>query len=137
MRKGFTLMELMIVIVILGGLAAIIMPNLMGTADKAKNKLVCVQMKNIKETLKLFKMDQGNYPTTSEGIESLITNPDVDKYKNYPTGSYFEDKKLPKDSWGNKFIYINKGGTIELISFGSDKVEGGDVKDIFLSKCIQ
>ncbi len=138
MRKGFSLIELMIVIVILGLLAAMVMPNLTGKGAEAKAKLVCVSMKSLYNgPLDMFKVDNGSYPTTEEGLKALVTNPDPDKYPNYSTNGYLKDSKLPKDSWGREFIYINDDGEIELISLGADGKEGGkgEAKDIKLSEC--
>ena len=115
-------MELMVVIIILGLLAAFVLPNLTGKSDEAKDKLVCIQMKSIAQTLKMFKLDTSSYPTTEEGLKIL-----VDK-------KYFEDAKLPKDAWGNEFIYIATDGVFDLVSFGADKKENS-ADDIYLSKC--
>lgn len=122
MKKAFSLMELMVVIIILGLLAAFVLPNLTGKSDEAKDKLVCIQMKSIAQTLKMFKLDTSSYPTTEEGLKIL-----VDK-------KYFEDAKLPKDAWGNEFVYISTEDAFDLVSFGSDKKENTP-DDIYLSKC--
>ena len=137
MKKGFTLIEIMIVIVILGLLASLVVPNLMGQSEKAKKKLVCVQMKTIKDSLKNFKLEEGRYPTTEEGLMALIKNPNPAKYKSYPKDGYLDSKTLPKDSWGNDFIYVNNNGNIDIISLGADGKEGGnnENKDIRLSEC--
>ncbi|MDX1808599.1 MAG: type II secretion system major pseudopilin GspG [Sulfurospirillaceae bacterium] len=137
-KKAFTLIELMIVIVILGLLAGLVMPNLTEKGEEAKRNLVCIQMKSIYNgALDMFKINNSVYPTTSEGLEALITNPDPEKYSNYASGGYFKDGKLPKDSWGNNFIYTNNNGIIELVSLGADKKEGGEgyASDIKLSEC--
>ncbi len=137
-RKAFSLIELMIVIVILGLLAAMVMPSLTGKGEEAKRNLVCVQMKSIYNgSLDMFKVNNSMYPTTSEGLEALASNPDPEKYSNYSTSGYFKDSKLPKDSWGNNFIYINDDGKVEIISLGADKKEGGEdeAKDIKMSEC--
>ena len=137
-KSGFTLIELMIVIVILGLLAAMVVPNLTGKGEEAKRKLVCVQMKSIYNgALDMFKMDNSSYPTTEEGLEALVKNPDPQKYPNYSQSGYFKDNKLPKDSWGRKFIYINNDGKVELVSLGADGKEGGTKEnaDIKLSQC--
>ena len=126
-RCGFSLIELMIVIVILGLLAAMVMPALTGKGEEAKRDLVCVQMKSIYDNaLDMYKLKNSVYPTTEEGLK-LLTEGDA----------YFKDGKMPKDSWGQEFIYINDDGAIELISFGADKKEGGkdEGKDIKLSEC--
>ena len=138
MRKGFTLIELMIVIVILGLLAAMVMPSLTGKGEEAKRSLVCVQMKSIYNgALDMFKISNSVYPSTEEGLEALASNPDEDKYPNYSTSGYFKDNKMPKDSWGSKFIYINDDGIVELISLGADRKEGGkdEASDIKMSEC--
>ncbi|RUM47289.1 MAG: type II secretion system protein GspG, partial [Desulfocapsa sp.] len=106
--------------------------------EEAKRDLVCVEMKSIYNgALDMFKINNSVYPTTKEGLEALITNPDKEKYSNYSPNGYFKDSKLPKDSWGSDFIYINDGGKIELISLGADKKEGGlnEAKDIKMSGC--
>lgn len=136
-RNGFSLMELMIVIVILGLLASFVMPNILGQSEKAKVGLVCTQMESIKNTLRMFKVDNGMYPTTEEGLMALSKNPSEKKYKNYAEGSYFTDGLLPRDSWGNNFVYLNEDGNIEIISLGADGVEGGkdEGADITLTNC--
>jgi general secretion pathway protein G len=122
MKKAFSLMELMVVIIILGLLAAFVLPNLTGQSDKAKDKIVCIQMKSISQTLKMFKLDTSAYPQTEEGLNILIEK------------KYFEDGKSPKDSWGNNFVYIQTEDSFELVSMGSDKKEGTQ-DDIYYSKC--
>ena len=130
-------MELMIVIIILGLLATLVMPNVIGKGEQAKRKLVCVQMKNITESAKMFKIDIGHYPSTEEGIKALITNPDEEQYLDYPRHGYIESKKVPKDPWNHPYIYLYEEGEIELISLAADGKEGGedDDKDILFSKC--
>jgi general secretion pathway protein G len=137
MRKAFTLIEIMIVIVILGLFASLVVPNLIGQSEQAKEKLVCVQMKSLKNALDSFKIQEGNYPTTEEGLKALIQNPNPQKYKNYPKGGFLGSKKLPKDPWGGDYIYVNNNGNIDIISLVADKKEGGigENKDIRLSEC--
>ncbi len=136
-RGAFSLMELMIVIIILGLLASLVLPNLMGTAEKAKRDLVCIQMKGVGEVLDRFKLDNGVYPSTEEGLHALIENPSEEKYPDYDNHGYVAKKNLPKDSWKNEFVYINMGSTIDLISLGADRKEGGedDASDIRFSEC--
>lgn len=137
-RKAFSLIELMIVIVILGLLAAMVMPSLTGKGEEAKRNLVCVQMKSIYNgSLDMFKINNSMYPSTAEGLEALIKNPDEEKYPNYSLSGYFKDSKLPKDSWGSNFIYLNTAGVVEIISLGADKKEGGkdEALDIKMSEC--
>ena len=85
----------------------------------------------------MFSLDNGSYPDTEEGFAALLSNPDAEKYPNYRAKPYL--KKLPKDSWRTAFIYIKKGDDIEIISFGSDRKEGGEDngKDILFSQCNQ
>jgi general secretion pathway protein G len=137
-RNAFSLIELMIVIVILGLLAAMVMPSLTGKGEEAKRNLVCVQMKSIyNASLDMFKLDNSVYPSTSEGLEALVKNPDSERYTSFSPSGYFKDGKIPKDSWGRDFVYINDDGRIELISLGADKKEGGknEAKDIKMSEC--
>jgi len=137
-RSAFTLMELMIVIVILGLLAGLVLPNIMGKGEDAKRKLVCIQMQNISEALKSFKFDNGRYPQTEEGLAALLQNPDEESYKNYATGGYLDGEHEPKDPWKNSYIYINTDdGSFNLISLGADGKEGGsgNDKDITLVEC--
>ncbi len=137
MRKGFSLIEIMIVIIILGLLASLVLPNLIGQSDEAKKKLVCIQMKSIAESLKTFKLYNGTYPTTEEGLEALIKNPDPEKYPEYPSQGFLDEGKLPKDPWGGKYIYTYENGDFNLISLGADGKEGGEAenKDITYESC--
>ena len=135
LRAGFSLIELLIVIVILGGLVAVVAPGLMDAADGAKRDTVCLKMNDLGKRLDMFKLDNGNYPETEEGFQALLSNPDAEKYPNYRAKPYL--KKLPKDSWKTPFVYINKGSEFELISFAADRKEGGEEsnKDILFSEC--
>jgi general secretion pathway protein G len=135
LRAGFSLIELLIVIVILGGLVAVVAPGLMDAADEAKRDTVCLKMNDLGKRLDMFKLDNGTYPETEEGFEALLSNPDPDKYPNYRAKPYL--KEMPKDAWKTPFIYINKGDTFELISFAADRKEGGEEsnRDILFSEC--
>jgi general secretion pathway protein G len=136
MRNAFSLLELLVVIVILGILAAFVAPNLIGAGERAKRDLVCSQMSNVAQALKMFKLDNGSYPDTEEGLQALLSNPDEEKYPNYSTHPYVE--KMPKDSWRNTFTYLKTDdGGFELVSFGADRKEGGsgEAADIYYSRC--
>lgn len=135
LRAGFSLIELLIVIVILGGLVAVVAPGLMDAADGAKRDTVCLKMNDLKKRFDMFKLDNGNYPETEEGFEALLSNPDADKYPNYRAKPYL--KKMPKDSWKTPFVYVRKGSELEIISFSADRKEGGEdsQKDILFSEC--
>lgn len=136
-RGAFTLIEIMVVIIILGLLAAFVVPNITGKSEEAKQKLVCVQMKSLNESLKMFKVDNGSYPSSEEGLKALIANPDPDTYTMYSESGYIDAKKLPMDPWNHPYIYVNTDDQIELISLGSDGKEGGtdSEKDQKLSEC--
>ncbi len=135
LRVGFSLIELLIVIVILGGLVAVVAPGLMDSADQAKRDTVCLKMNDLKKRLDMFKLDNGNFPETEEGFEALLSNPDEDKYPGYRAKPYL--KKRPKDAWKTPFLYVNKGSEVEIISFAADRKEGGEEnnKDILFSAC--
>jgi len=135
MRHAFSLLELLVVILILGILAAFVAPNLIGAGEKAKRDLVCTQMASVGQALKMFKLDNGTYPDTEEGLQALMKNPDPDKYPNYSPKPYLE--KLPKDSWKQPFVYLKKGDDFDLISLGADRKEGGEGEgaDIYYSRC--
>ena len=137
MTKAFSLIELMIVIIILGLLASLVMPNLIGQSEQAKIKLTCVQMHSLSNAVKSFKIANGSYPTTSEGLKALISNPDSSVYTSYPSGGFIDGKKLPTDPWKNPYIYIKTTGSFDVISLGADKKEGGSNEDgdIKLSSC--
>jgi len=134
-KRAFTLLELLVVILILGLLAAFVVPNIIGASDKAKRDLVCSQMGSISSALDMFKMDNGMYPDTEEGLKALVSNPDSDKYPAYSSKPYM--KRVPKDSWGQPIQYVKTGNGFDLISFGADRKEGGDgdAADIKYSQC--
>jgi len=136
-RSGFTLIEIMIVIIILGLLASLVMPNLVGKSEEAKQKLVCVQMKSISQALKMFKVDNGSYPDTEEGLDALISNPDEEKYPNYSKNGYLDNKNTPLDPWKRKFVYIKTEDSFDIISLGADGKEGGESEnaDVKFSQC--
>jgi len=135
LRSGFSLIELLIVIVILGGLVAVVAPGLMDSADQAKRDTVCLKMNDLGKRLDMFKLDNGVYPDTEEGFEALLSNPDAEKYPNYRAKPYL--KKMPSDSWKTPFIYIKTPEGFELISFAADRKEGGEEnnRDILFSEC--
>jgi len=134
-KNAFSLLELLVVILILGILAAAVVPRVVGAGDKAKRDLVCVNMKSAANALDMFKLDNGIYPETEEGFEALQTNPDSDKYPNYSSAAYLKD--VPKDSWRTKMVYIKTGNTFDIISYGADRREGGtdESADIKFTGC--
>lgn len=128
-NKGFTLIELMVVIVILGILAAIIAPKIIGRTDEAKVTEAKVQIKNLETALKLYKLDNGVYPSTEQGLDALVKKPVTGTIpRNWREGGYLEKKKTPLDPWSNRFVYVSPGvnGDYDIISYGADGVRGGE-----------
>ena len=128
-EQGFTLIELMVVIVILGVLAGLIIPRVMGRPDEARQAKAKIQMESMETALKLYKLDNGNYPTTEQGLKALVEAPTVGTLpRNWRAGGYLEKGKVPKDPWGNDFVYISPGthSDFDLICMGKDGEPGGE-----------
>jgi general secretion pathway protein G len=128
-QAGFTLIELMVVIVILGVLAGLIIPRIMGRPDEARQAKARIQMEALESALKLYKLDNGSYPTTEQGLNALVEAPTVGNIpKNWRQGGYLEKSKVPKDPWGNDFIYLSPGnhGDFDLTCLGADGEPGGE-----------
>ena len=128
-RRGFTLIELMVVIVILGILAGLIVPRIMSRPEQAKKLKARMQIESIATALKLYKLDNGEYPTTEQGLQALVEQPaSGNAPKNWRKGGYLEKGKVPKDPWGNDFVYLSPGinDDFDLISYGADGVSGGE-----------
>lgn len=131
-RRGFTLIELMVVIVILGILAGLIVPRIMGRPEQAKQLKARMQIESISTALKLYKLDNGGYPTTEQGLQALVDQPASGNIpKNWRKGGYLEKGKVPKDPWGNDFIYLSPGihDDFDLIAYGADGSAGGEEKN--------
>ncbi len=129
---GFTLIEIMVVIVILSMLAILVGPKIIGRTDDAKIADAKIQIKNLETALKLYKLDNGVYPATEQGLQALVEKPAAGVIpKNYREGGYLENKRVPKDPWDNDYIYISPGehGDYDLSSLGADGVRGGEQKD--------
>jgi len=126
---GFTLIELMVVIVILGILVSFIAPRLMGRPDEAKQVKARIQMESLETAIKLYKLDSGIYPTTEQGLQALVEQPQTGTLpKKWRKGGYLEKGKVPKDPWGNEFVYLSPGvhHDYDIISYGADGVPGGE-----------
>ncbi len=126
-QDGFTLIEIMVVVVILGILAAIVVPNIMDAPDKARITKAKQDLRVIESALDLYKLDNFNYPSSQQGLEALVMQPSGDPpAPNWKPGGYI--KSLPKDPWGNPYQYLYPGthGEIDLFSFGADGKPGGD-----------
>lgn len=128
--RGFTLIELMVVLVILGVLAALIAPKIMDRPDEARIVAARQDIATLIQSLKMYRLDNIRYPTTEQGLQALVTKPTIDPLpNNWKSGGYLE--KLPKDPWGNAYVYLNPGrhGDIDVISLGADGQTGGEGKD--------
>ena len=131
-NQGFTLIELMVVLVILGILAGLIVPRIMGRPEEARRMKAKIQIQSMETALQLYKLDNGKYPTTEQGLQGLVEAPAAGELaKSWREGGYLEKGKVPKDPWGNEYIYLSPGtrGDFDLISYGPDGVAGGDGKD--------
>ena len=132
-HSGFTLIELMVVIVILGILAGLIIPRIMGRPEEAKQLKTKMQIESLETALKLYKLDNGLYPNTSQGLQALIEQPETEPLpKKWRKGGYLEKSKLPKDPWDNDFVYLSPGihGDYSITSYGADGVPGGEGKNM-------
>ncbi len=128
-QAGFTLIELMVVIVILGLLAGLILPRFIGQSDTAKRQAAKTQMALLESALKMYKLDNGNYPTTEQGLKALVEPPTAGNLpKSWRKGGYLEKGKVPKDPWKNEFIYVCPGshGDFDITSLGADGEPGGE-----------
>ncbi|EAT13457.1 type II secretion system major pseudopilin GspG [Bermanella marisrubri] len=124
-QSGFTLIEIMVVLAILAGLVAMVAPNIIGEAGEARVKTAKAEMANIGQALNMYKLDNFTYPSTSQGLEALVSKPSGSpEPKNYKKDGYMP--KLPTDPWGNPYIYIASGGKYEIVSLGADGEEGGE-----------
>ncbi|UCG14928.1 MAG: type II secretion system major pseudopilin GspG [Deltaproteobacteria bacterium] len=127
---GFTLIEIMVVIIILGILAGLIVPRLMEEPEKARVVKAKMQIESISTALKRYKLDHGYYPSTEQGLQALVEKPSFGKIpERYPDKGYIP--KIPKDPWGYEYVYLSPGdhGDFDLISYGADGEEGGEGKD--------
>lgn len=126
-NRGFTLIEIMVVVVILGILAGIVVPRLLDRPEEARRTKAAVQIKSLEEALGLFKLDNGFYPSTEQGLQALVSKPDSGRIPSkYRAGGYI--KKVPQDPWDNAYLYLSPGahGDFDLISYGPDGESGGE-----------
>lgn len=129
-QRGFTLIEIMVVVVIMGILAALVVPKLMGRTDDARIAAAKQDIATLMQGLKLYKLDNQRYPTTEQGLQALVAKPATGPEANsWKTGGYLE--KLHKDPWGNPYLYLSPGikGEVDVFSFGADGQAGGTGND--------
>lgn len=127
--SGFTLIELLVVLVIIGVLAGYIGPKIMGRPEEAKRTKAGLQIRAIETALKMYKLDNGSYPSTEQGLQALVEPPTTGKLPaKWRDGGYMDKGKMPLDPWGNDFVYLSPGlnWDFDLSSYGNDGEAGGE-----------
>lgn len=130
LNRGFTLIEIMVVVVIMGILAALVVPKLMGRADDARITAARQDIATLMQALKLYKLDNQRYPSTEQGLQALVARPTSGPAAaGWKTGGYVD--KLPKDPWGAQYQYLSPGikGEVDVFSYGADGQPGGAGND--------
>jgi general secretion pathway protein G len=129
-QRGFTLLEVMVVIVILGILATLVVPKIISRPDEARAIAAKQDIASLMQALKLYRLDNQRYPVTEQGLQALVTQPTIVPLPpNWKAGGYIE--RLPRDPWGNPYLYLNPGvrGEIDIFSLGADGEPGGEAND--------
>lgn len=130
--EGFTLIELLVVLVIIGILAGYVGPRIMGRPDEAKRTMAGTQIGSLETSLEMYRLDNGSYPTTDQGLQALIEAPTSGKAASkWREGGYMKKRKLPTDPWGNPYVYLSPGthSDFDIISYGADGESGGEGAD--------
>ena len=131
-EAGFTLIELLVVLIIIGILAGYVGPRIMNRPEEARRTKAALQIGGIETGLKMYKLDNGLYPTTEQGLQSLVEPPSTGRLApKWREGGYLEARNVPKDPWGNDFVYLSPGlnGDFDLSSYGADGEGGGEGDD--------
>lgn len=129
-QRGFTLLEIMVVVVIIGILAAMVVPKIISRPDEARVMAAKQDIASLMQALKLYRLDNQRYPVTEQGLQALVTRPTATPLPlNWKMGGYVE--RLPQDPWGNPYQYLNPGvhGEIDIFSLGADGSPGGEAND--------
>ena len=130
MQRGFTLLEIMVVVVILGILAALVVPKIISRPDEARSIAAKQDIASLMQALKLYRLDNQRYPSTEQGLQALVARPaSTPLAPNWKTGGYVE--RLPRDPWGNPYQYLNPGlhGELDVFSLAADGAPGGEGND--------
>jgi general secretion pathway protein G len=131
-EKGFTLIEIMVVIIILGILASVVAVRLTGQTEEARRTQAKVQIETFRTALGLYKLDSGSYPSTEQGLNALVEAPTVGTLpRKWREGGYLEKRKIPLDPWKSEYIYLSPGihDDFDISSYGNDNAQGGEGED--------
>jgi general secretion pathway protein G len=127
-EQGFTLIEIMVVVVILGVLSALIVPNIIGRPDEARVAAARLGVQQVGNALEYYRLDNGFYPSTDQGLEALVSEPSgFPEPRNWNPEGYLDN--VPVDPWGEAYLYFSEDRTIDVYSFGADRQEGGEGVD--------
>lgn len=126
-NRGFTLLEMLVVVLIIGLIVSVVVYNVAREPDKARAKTTRIQIESFDTALQAYKLDNGHYPSTEQGLEALVEKPSgFPEPKHWGPDPYINKKKIPQDKWGNDYIYSNDGRNYLIISYGADGEQGGE-----------